>query len=83
MASALRDAGARSVNVETERSLDSRHITDREMELWLAPGATYGRALAAGLTPAELDRVRKMFRAQLVGREVSWASAVAFLVARK
>ena len=52
------------------------------MEAWLAPGATYGRALSGGLEPKELTRVHKMFRAQLVGREVPWASVVAYVVAR-
>ncbi len=83
LAAALREAGAREVRVATERSLDTRRITEREMEAWLAPGATYGRALSAGLEPAELARVRGIFRSRLVGREVSWASVVAFLIARK
>jgi putative ATPase len=82
LAAALREAGAREVSVETERFTDTRRITERELETWLSPAATYGRALSDGLEPAELSRVGKIFRSQLVGREVSWASAVAFLIAR-
>ena len=66
-----------------ERFPDSRRITDRELEAWLAPDSAYGRALAAGLTAAELKLVRETFQAALVGRESAWTSAVAFLIARK
>jgi len=83
LAAACREAGARDVSVETVPLIDSRRITDREMELWLAPDSSYGRALAAGLESRELARVHEAFRAQLAGREVSWTSTVAFVVARK
>ncbi len=83
LAAALREAGGRDVRVETERSLDTRRITEREMAAWLAPSSAYGRALSGGLETAELSRVHEMFRSQIVGREVPWASVVAFLVARR
>jgi len=83
LAGAFREAGAREVSVAIERLLDTRRITEREMESWLAPTARYGRALSGGLEPPELSRVREMFWSQLVGRDVSWASAVAFLIARR
>jgi hypothetical protein len=69
--------------VVLEQFPDSRRITDRELDAWLAPDSAYGRALAAELTTAELDRVHSAFRSQLVGKETSWSSAVAFLIARK
>ena len=83
LAAAFREAGASEAGVATERSLDTRRITEREMEAWLAPGATYGRALSAGLSAAELTRVQGLLRSRLVGRDVPWASVVAFLIARK
>jgi putative ATPase len=83
LAAACRAAGAREVSVETERSVDTRRITDQEMDLWLAPESSYGRALATGLSTRELARVREIFRNQLVGREVAWTSTVAFIAARK
>ncbi|MGA2379981.1 MAG: AAA family ATPase [Spirochaetia bacterium] len=83
LAAACRAAGAREVNVETERSIESRRITDREMDLWLAPDSSYGRALAGGLAAHELARVDEAFRAQLIGREVAWTSTVASVVARR
>ena len=83
LAAALREAGAREVTVETERSQDERRVTAREVEAWCAPGSSYGRALAGSLEPAEVARVRKIFTAQLLGREVPWATTAAFLIARK
>jgi putative ATPase len=83
LAAALREAGAREVTVETERSQEERRITAREVEAWCAPGSSYGRALAGGLEPAEVARVRELFTAQLLGREVPWATTAAFLIAWK
>jgi putative ATPase len=83
LAAACREAGAREVRVETERSIDSRRITEREIELWLAPDSSYGRALAAGLEPEEVTRVLEILRDQLLSRDVAWTSAVAVVVARK
>ena len=79
---AFREAGARDVSVETEPVPDTRRITEREMELWLAPDASYGRALCEQFSPEELASVRDALRSQLVGRETSWTSMVAFVVAR-
>jgi putative ATPase len=83
LAAAFREAGAGEASAATERSVDTRRITEREMEAWLAPGATYGRALSAGLSAAELTRVQGLLRSRLVGRDVPWASVVAYLIARK
>jgi len=83
LAEAFRSAGANEAEVQLERFPDSRRITDRELEAWLAPDSAYGRALAAGLTAAELDRVRSAFRSQLFGKATAWTSPVAFLIARK
>jgi hypothetical protein len=82
LAAAFREAGAGEASVATERSVDTRRITEREMETWLAPSATYGRALSAGLSAAELTRVQGLFRSRLVGRDVPWVSVVAYIVAR-
>jgi putative ATPase len=83
LAAACREAGALEVSVETERSVDSRRVSERELELWLAPDSAYGRALAAAFVPEELAQVREAFRAQLVGREVPWTSTVAYVLARR
>jgi hypothetical protein len=83
LAAALREAGAREVRVETERSQDERRVTGRELEAWCSPGSSYGRALAGGLEPVEIARVRELFTAQLLGREVPWATTAAFLIAWK
>jgi putative ATPase len=83
LAAACRGAGASDVSVETEPSVESRRITEREMDLWLAPESSYGGALAAALDSKELAQAQETFRAQLVGREVAWTSTVAFVLARK
>jgi len=79
---ASREAGAREASVETEASIDTRRITEQEMELWLAPDSSYGKALAVELSAAEVVLVHDAMRSQLVGRETAWTSTVAFLVAR-
>jgi putative ATPase len=83
LANAFRNAGARTVSVELQQFTDPRRVTERELDAWLAPEAAYGRALAADLSPPELDQVRTTLRSALVGRESRWTSAVAFLIARK
>jgi putative ATPase len=80
---ACREAGAREVSVETEQVLDTRRITEREMDLWLDPESSYGRALSEEFDAKEIAHVRNALRTQLVGRETSWTSTVAFMVARK
>jgi len=79
---ACREAGAREVSVEMEQVLDRRRITEREMDLWLAPDSSYGRALSGEFNAKERAGVHDALRAQLVGRETSWTSTVAFVVAR-
>jgi putative ATPase len=76
-----RAAGAREVSVAREQSVDSRRITEHEMNLWLAPDSSYGKELAAELSAAELAQVHSAMRSQLVGRETAWTSTVAFIVA--
>ena len=65
-----------------EQVLDRRRITEREMDLWLAPDSSYGRALSGEFNAKERAGVHDALRAQLVGRETSWTSTVAFVVAR-
>ena len=83
LAEAFRVAGAREVTVETARFPDARRITERELEAWLSPEAAYGRALAAALSPTEMEHVRSRLREKMVGKEAAWTSTVAFLIARK
>jgi hypothetical protein len=83
LADAFRDAGAREVAVEIQQFTDARRISERELLGWLAPGSPYGRALAASLTPSELDQAAEAWKGALVGRETAWTSTVAFLVARR
>jgi putative ATPase len=82
LAAAFLDAGAEDVSVETERVMDSRRITERELAAWLDADSTYGRAVAAGLSVTEIERVGELLRSQLVGRETPWTSTVAFLLVR-
>jgi hypothetical protein len=79
---ACRGAGAGEVSVEKEQSTDTRRITEHEMELWLAPDSTYGKALAAEFSAAETAQVHAALRSQLVGGETAWTSTVAFVIAR-
>ncbi|MGO9308338.1 MAG: AAA family ATPase [Spirochaetia bacterium] len=83
LAAAGRAAGAREVSLETERFIDARRITEKEMNLWMALDSSYGRALDGALDPHERELVRRAFREQLIGREVSWTSTVGFVVAWK
>ena len=80
---ACREAGARHLGVETEQSIDTRRITEREMNLWLAPDSSYGKALASAFSTGEIEQVHNALRSQLLGRETSWTSTIAFVVARK
>jgi putative ATPase len=82
LAAECRAAGAREVKVEVESYTDARRITVRELDAWLARDSSYGRALSSGLGPGELSQFESLLRAQLPGAEVSWTTAVAFLVAR-
>jgi putative ATPase len=83
LAAAFRAAGARDVSVETEPFTEARRITERELDIWLAPESSYGRALAAALDAKERAQVQEAFEAQLIGRETAWTSTVAFVLARK
>jgi len=83
LAEAFRSAGAPEVMVEVQRFEDARRITEGELDAWLSPDGAYGRALAAALTAPEMEEVRRRLGARLIGRETSWTSVVAFLVARK
>ena len=71
------------MSLETERFIDARRITEKEMNLWMALDSSYGRALDGALDPHERELVRRAFREQLIGREVSWTSTVGFVVAWK
>jgi hypothetical protein len=82
LAAACRRAGAREVTVQTEASVESRRISQRELDLWLAPESPYGKALSDALDAKERAEVQEAFGVQLVGREVSWTSTVAFVLAQ-
>jgi putative ATPase len=82
LAADCREAGAAEVTVELETYSDARRVTAKDLDLWLAD-SPYGRALAAGLTSAELAQVGAMMRSQLQDRETAWSSVVAFVVATK
>jgi putative ATPase len=80
---ACREAGAREVSVETEQSIDTRRITERELKLWLAPDSSYGKALASEFSADEIEQVHDALRSQLIGRETAWTSTIAYVVARR
>ena len=83
LADAFTAAGASDVSVEVQPFTDSRRVTDRDLDAWLAPGSSYGRALAAGLSDQERGELRSALHSQVAGRDVPWTSTVAFVIARK
>jgi putative ATPase len=83
LAAAIREAGLDGISVETRLYTEARRITIRELDAWCAPDSTYGRALASFLQPDERAILGTLLRGQLAGREVPWASTVAFIAARR
>ena len=83
LAAAFRQAGGRDVTVEVQQFTDPRRVSERELDAWLAPASSYGRALGAGLSPEELGHLKEALRRQLLGRETPWTRTVAFVIARK
>jgi putative ATPase len=74
-------AGLVVTGVEVESATGPRFVRDEDIGRWFA--GAWGSALARSLSAAELDEVRRVCRAQLAGREVSWRTATLFLAAEK
>ena len=74
-------AGFVVTGADLETAEGPRFVREEDLERWFAGG--WGDALARALSAAELDEVRRIARAQLAGREVSWRTATLFLAAEK
>ncbi len=80
-------AGFTVLGCDTERLLEKRIVRPEDLERWLAVkpgdgrGESYARRASAVLEPVELERLGRLCRDQLSGREVDWFSTVVFIVA--
>jgi putative ATPase len=78
----LETTGFRVLKKETRSFSDPRTIRSQDIERWFAPhGGSYATRASTVLSPAELERLREICRAQLTGRELDWRSTVLFVSA--
>ncbi|GAB4428398.1 MAG: AAA family ATPase [Anaerolineae bacterium] len=81
-------AGLPNVTLTVETATDQRQISGADVERWFKVTSNDGRLtfaqhlLQAGLSPAQLEQVKKLFQ-QLGGQVVSWQSTLVFLVANR
>jgi putative ATPase len=84
---ALAAAGLAGVRVEVVEQASEVQVTPALLARWFEPAVTdrssYGQRLAARLSEAQLSQVRDLFERALLGQAVTWASAVAYVTARK
>jgi putative ATPase len=79
-------AGFEVVSLDTQELHNDRVISREQVMRWFARGAerpSYGDHLAQLLDAQELEQIAAAFTRQLVGKTVSWASQVCYLVARR
>jgi putative ATPase len=74
-------AGLAVTGADLSSETGTRLVRDEDLERWFA--GAWGRALARSLSPAEMDEVRRICRAQLAGREISWRTTTLYLTAAK
>ncbi len=74
-------AGLVVTGAELVSTNGARFVRDEDVERWFS--GAWGGVLARSLSTAEMDDVRRIARAQLAGREVSWRTATLFLTAEK
>jgi putative ATPase len=82
LARAAREAGAADARVELECYTEVRRITAKDLDAWLSPGSSYGRAVAEAMSPADRDDLIRLLHGQFEGKEIGWSSFMAFLVGR-
>jgi putative ATPase len=81
-------AGLGGVEIMTENLTAAWRINEAQIKRWFQPEAAGNRPsfaqhlLTAGLDPAEVERLQKLFLQQLTNRMIKWHSVVAYVARR-
>ena len=88
----LQSAGWLDADIQVEYQTSRRRISAADLARWFPERGTYvagddrssyaQRLAAAGLSPAEVDRVRDLFRRRLRGQVVDWRRTLLYVQAR-